>query len=129
MYDFDADGVPVGIEHEYQITDNESVNWAPFWHPSGKFLVYGTSEVSHGNYEVFAIEIDDAKLKSENPAASLRRTRLTQANGADVLPVFTSDGKTMMWTAQRGPMMAGEQKPSSQLWVADFDLGALKFGK
>lgn len=123
-------GVPVGIEREYQLTDNESVNWAPFWDASGSFLVYGTSEVSHGNYEVFAVEASAAKLKGGAKAADLKRVRITQANGADVLPVFTPDGKTMMWTAQRGPMLPDiEQKPSSQLWAADFDAAALKWGK
>ena len=130
---FDAEGVPVGIEREYQITDNQSVNWAPYWHPSGKFLVYGTSEVSHGNYEVFAIEIDDAKLKADAPGSracdTLKRTRITQATGADVLPVFTPDGGTMMWTAQRGPTAAGEPKPSSQLWVAEFNAAGMNLGK
>lgn len=128
---FDKDGVPVGIEREYQITDNGAVNWAPYWHPSGRFIVYGTSEISHMNYEVFAVEIDDTKLKADglaSPAAqTLRRTRITSALGADVLPVFNSDGTMMMWTAQRGPMATGEQKPSSQLWIAKFDAGALKF--
>jgi TolB protein len=124
---FDEDGVPVGVEREYQITDNEHVNWAPYWHPSGKFIVYGTSEVGHWNYEVYAIEIDDAKLRGENPAATLRTTRITHADGADVLPVFSDDGRWMMWTAQRGPMAEGEQRPSSQLWVAEFDAGKLKF--
>ncbi len=124
---FDAEGAPIGVEREYQITDNESVNWAPFWHPSGKFLIYGTSQVSHANYEVFAIEIDDAKLGGEHPAQTLRHARITRANGADVLPVFSPDGKWMMWTAQRGPMAAGEQKPSSQLWAAEFDATALKW--
>ncbi len=130
---FDGAGVPIGIEREYQITDNEHVNWAPFWHPSGKFLIYGTSEISHANYEVFAIEVDNAKLKADGPgsraADTLRRTRLTQANGADVLPVFSPDGQWMMWTAQRGPMAAGEQKPSSQLWAARFDAAGLNWGK
>jgi hypothetical protein len=133
---FDKDGVPVGIEREYQITDNSSVNWAPFWHPSGKFkfLVYGTSEISHANYEVFAIEIDDAKLKADGPppkaraSDTLRRKRITFANGADILPVFSPDGNVMMWTAQRGPMIDGESKPSSQIWAAEFNAAALSFG-
>jgi TolB protein len=124
---FDEDGVPAGISKEYQITDNDAVNWAPFWHPSGKFIVYGTSEVGHHNYEVFAIEIDDAKLALARPAEALRRARITQASGADILPVFSGDGKHMMWTAQRGPMIEGEQRPSSQLWVAEFDPSKLKF--
>ncbi len=124
---FDVDGVPTGIAREVQVTDNGHVNWAPFWHPSGTFLVYGTSEVGHWNYEVFAIEITEPGLSAPEPAKALRRARLTQANGADVLPVFTPDGKTMMWTAQRGPLIKGEQRPSSQLWAAEFDPAALKF--
>ena len=124
---FDDDGVPVGVEREYQITDNEHVNWAPYWHPSGEFIVYGTSEVGHWNYEVYAIEIDDERLRGERPAETLRKARLTHADGADILPVFSADGSVMMWTAQRGPMAPGEQRPSSQLWVAEFDAGALKF--
>ena len=130
---FDAEGVPVGIEREYQLTDNDGVNWAPFWHPSGRFLIYGTSQVSHANYEVFGIELDEATLRADAPgnraAATLRRARITHANGADVLPVFSPDGQWMMWTAQRGPMVSGEQKPSSQLWAARFDPSALLWGK
>lgn len=114
-----ADGtqVPVGIEHEYQITDNGAVNWAPFWHPSGNFLVYGSSEVGHSNYEVFAVEIDRSKLK-DGKASELRRRRITFAGGADVLPTFSTDGSLMMWTSQRGPKAEGEERPSSQIWIA-----------
>jgi hypothetical protein len=44
--------------------------------------------------------------------------RVTFAGGADVLPVFSRDGRWMMWTAQRGEMIVGETRPSSQLWMA-----------
>lgn len=114
---FDDYGVPVGIEREHQVTANEHVNWAPFWHPSGKFLVYGTSAMGHSNYEVFAVEAPEAKDGAKK-AGELRSRRVTQANGADVLPVFSDDGQWMMWTAQRGAMVFGESKPSSQVWVA-----------
>ena len=129
--------VPIGIEREYQVTNNDHVNWAPFWHPSGKFLIYGTSELGHTNYEVFAVEAPSPDLAvfpqsragdATTPANSstfnpstLRKRRITYANGADVLPVFSDDGKYMMWTAQRGPMAEGEPKPSSQVWVARFN--------
>jgi hypothetical protein len=127
---FDANGVPVGITQEYQLTGNEHVNWCPYWHPSGKFLVYATSEVSHQNYEVFAVEVDRAKLTalaaaSTDPtkpidASAARRARITHAPGADVLPAFSSDGKHIMWTSQRGPKLDSEERPSSQLWIADW---------
>ncbi len=111
------DGKPAGIRREIQVTDDSAVNWAPYWHPSGKFLVYGSSAVDpqrHSNYEIFAVEIDPAK-----PSGSLRQRRVTFGSGADVLPVFSDDGKLMMWTAQRGPMAEGEEKPSSQVWIAE----------
>ncbi len=107
------DGVPVGIVKEHQLTDNGAVNWAPYWHPSGEFLVFGSSLEGHMNYEVFAVEV-----KPDVPARDVRVMRVTHANGADVLPVFSRDGRWMMWTAQRGPLAEGEQRASSQLWVA-----------
>jgi len=117
---FDASGAPTDIKREVQLTDNADVNWAPFWHPSGKFLVYGTSAQGHSNYEVYAIEFNPDK-----PATDLRSRRVTQASGADVLPVFSPDGKYMMWTAQRGPLAAGEQRPSSQVWIAEIVPGGM----
>lgn len=130
---FDGEGVPVGIEREYAITDNEAVNWAPYFHPSGKFLVYGTSQVSHSNYEVFAVELDAATLAADSPARpaakSLRGARLTSADGADVLPVFDATGTWMMWTGQRGPRAEGEQRPSSQLWAARFNASGVRWAK
>ena len=120
---FDDEGVPVGIEREHQVTANEHVNWAPFWHPSGKFLIYGTSAMGHSNYEVFAVEVPEARDGAKR-AGELRSRRITQANGADVLPVFSDDGRWMMWTAQRGAMVEGESKPSSQVWVARVKDGA-----
>lgn len=125
-----VDGVPVGIEREYQLTDNGAVNWAPYFSPKGDYLIYGSSEVGHHNYEIFAIELNQAKLDEAAakagkdattiPVAGLHRTRLTHADGADVLPVFSNDGSMMMWTSQRGPKVAGEERPSSQLWIATY---------
>jgi Tol biopolymer transport system component len=40
--------------------------------------------------------------------------RLTYAPQADVLPVFSPDGKKLMWTSNR------TADGSSQLWIADF---------
>jgi roadblock/LC7 domain-containing protein len=111
---FDERGVPVGTKNEKQLTANGQVNWGPFWHPSGKFLVYGNSGNDHSNYEVYAIEVDMNK-----PASKMRTRRITFADGADVLPVFNNDGSLMAWTCQRGPMVEGETKPSSQIWIAE----------
>lgn len=109
----DSSGAITGIAREQRVTQNTHVNWAPFWHPSGRYLIYGTSQAGHANYEVFAVEFEPGRKVED-----IRQTRITWAAGADVLPAFNRDGTWMIWTAQRGPMVDGETKPSSQVWAA-----------
>ncbi len=110
---YDESGRITGISREIQLTDNQDVNWAPFWHPSGEYLVYASSQVSHGNYEVFAIPFD-----ANDPEKKQEPVRITYASGFDGLPVFSADGEWMMWTAQRGEDRSPDGKASSQLWIA-----------
>ncbi len=95
-----------GVVNERPMTNNKHVNWCPYFHPDGHHFVYGTSQAGHSNYEVF--------MRDDRDPSKL--ARITQGMGADVLPVFSHDGKVMMWTAQRGA------DRTSQVWVADFDL-------
>lgn len=115
---FNARGEIIGIEREYQLTDNADVNWAPFWHPGGRFLLYTTSQISHRNYEVFFVDADNGFMQGSTGSIKYgtRDRRVTFADRADVLPVFDSTGKHMMWTSQRG------EDGESQLWIADFVL-------
>ena len=55
---------------------------------------------------------DDTGSSSCDTGAKLR---ITHAPGADVLPVFSPDGKKLMWTSTRDGRM-----PGSQLFIADF---------
>lgn len=115
---FNDRGEVVGLKAEHQLTDNEHVNWAPFWHPGGRHLVYATSEMGHTNYEVYIIDADPGNLEGSTGSIryGTRKRRITFADRADVLPAFNSDGSIMMWTAQRG------EDGESQVWVADFVL-------
>ena len=112
---FDEAGKVTGVEREFQLTDNAHVNWAPFWHPNGRHLVYATSEEGHENYEVFMIDADPGT--DGGPAKyGTRGRRITNAAKFDGLPVFDTSGARMMWTSQRGA------DRSSQIWIADFVL-------
>jgi hypothetical protein len=109
---FDEAGAPTGVAREFQLTDNVHVNWAPYWHPNGRYLVYTTSELGHDNYEVFVIDAD--ANTGGTTKYGTRRRRVTYAPKFDGLPVFNTDGSRMMWTTQRG------SDRSSQVWIADF---------
>lgn len=114
---FNERGEIVGISREYQLTDDDVlVHWCPFWTDDGRRLVYSSSELGHTNYEIFIIDADPGNLRGSDGTIKYgtRRRRITHSDRADVLPAFSSDGKTMIWTSQRGP--DGE----SQLWAADF---------
>jgi TolB protein len=111
----DASGRIVGVATEHQVTDNDDVNWAPYWHPAGKHLVYASSAAGHRNYEIFLV--DAADLSDANPPQKRYGTaerRVTFGEGADVLPVFSPDGRFLLWTGQRG------EDRSSQIYIADF---------
>jgi TolB protein len=105
---FDASGSIAGIANETQLTANEHVNWCPFFRPDGKTLVYASSEMGHRNYEVFEVTIPDS------PGAAPVRRRVTESDGADVLPVFCPDGKWLLWTGQR------HEGRSSQLYIGRY---------
>ena len=76
---FDDNGSVTGIDREYQLTVNSHVNWAPFWHPDARHLVYTTSEMGHRNYEVFLIDADSGTLEgSPGPVRyGTRKRRIT----------------------------------------------------
>ena len=116
--DLAPDGSIRGVREERQVTRNGHVNWAPFWHPDGKTLVFASSAMGHRNYEVFAADASSG-VRSATDATPQSRygtnfRRITDAEGADVLPVFSPDGKRMLWTGQRG------DDRSSQLFVAEW---------
>ena len=116
---FNEKGEIVGISREHQLTDDDLlVHWCPFWTVTGRHLVYASSELGHTNYEVFIIDSDPGNLPGSTGSLKYgtRKRRITFGDRADVLPAFSSDGKYMMWTSQRGA--DGE----SQIWAARFVL-------
>jgi len=115
---FNETGEIVGIEREYQLTDETCVNWCPFWTHDGRRLVYASSTLGESNFEVFMVDADPGNLPGSNGTIryGTAKRRLTQFDRADVLPAFSHDGKWMIWTSRRGS--DGEV----HLWTAKFKL-------
>lgn len=90
---------------ERQLThDSDVVNWAPYWLPDGRSIVFTTSVHGHYNYEVYKLDIESGRFN-----------RITYSPGFDGLPVISSDGKWMLWTSQR------TSDGQSQVFLADFE--------
>ncbi len=93
---------------ERALTDDLNwVCWAPYWYNDGKHIVYTAAD--HGdplkrpNYDLYWMNLETGQ-----------RVRLTFAPGADVLPVFSPDGRRLMWTSTR------DGRRPAQLYIADF---------
>jgi hypothetical protein len=61
-------------------------------------------------YDLYTMEIthDGDKFAGSNPQ------RITFEKGTDILPVFSPDGKKLMWTSTRAA------DGTSQLWIGDW---------
>jgi len=86
----DRAGNILGLKHERQLTKDQNVNWGPYWHPDGKHIIYATSVHGHQNYELYLMRRDGS-----------HKTRVTFTDGFDGLPVFSPDGKYLMWSSKR----------------------------
>ncbi len=67
------------------------MSWAPYFHPSGEYLIFTTNKHGFANFELYLVA-------AEGPSAPVR---VTYTDGFDGLPVFTPDGKGISWTATR----------------------------
>lgn len=98
-----ADLTPDGLANEKALTDDQNVNWAPYWHPDGRHILYTTSLHGHQNYEIYLMRRDGT-----------RKTRITHSEGFDGLPVVSPDGKYLLWSSKR--------TGSTQVTIARFKL-------
>lgn len=100
---FDEQGNITGLKAEHQLTNDNNVNWGPYWHPDGRHIIYATSRHGHQNYELYVMRDDGS-----------HNIRITYTDGADILPVFSNDGKYLMWTSKRAP------DHTTQIFIAKF---------
>ena len=101
----DRSGRITGLKRERQLTRDDNVNWGPYWHPNGRHIIYATSVHGHQNYELYLMRADGS-----------RKMRITFTEGFDGLPVFSADGKYLMWSSKR------TADGTTQVFIARFSL-------
>jgi Tol biopolymer transport system component len=90
---------------EKQLTHLGVLSWAPYFHPSGDYIIFATNKQGFANFELYLVDA----------AGSQEPVRVTQTAGFDGLPVFSPDGKRLVWTS--GRTATGQ----SHLFMADWN--------
>ena len=75
-----------------QITHLGKANWAPFFHPSGKKIIFSSNHASPRGYsfQLYMIDIDGTNL-----------TKITSESNFNAFPMFSPNGKKLVWSSNR----------------------------
>jgi len=99
----DADGGNVR-----QVTDNGAANFGPYWHPSGEKILFSSNmhDPTGRDFEIYMIKVDGTGLE-----------RITYSEGFDGFPVFSPDGRYLVFGSNRNQAMEGETNVFIAEWV------------
>lgn len=98
----DADG-----SNPRQITHLGGANFAPFFHPDGRRVIFSSNYENprSRNFDLYLIGLDGSGL-----------TKITAHPDFDGFPVFSPDGRKLVWASNRNPEKEGE----TNLFIADW---------
>ena len=88
-----------------RLTDIGAMSWAPYFYPSGDYVIFTTNRHGFSNFELYVVRADG---KGEP-------VRVTHTNGFDGLPVFLPDGQRISWTSTR------TKAKRSQIFMGDWN--------
>jgi len=88
-----------------KITDLGSANWAPFFHPSGKKVIFSSNHIAKRSFNLFMINLDGTGLE-----------QITFDKVFDAFPMFSPDGKKLVFSSNRN----NNGGRDTNLFVADW---------
>ena len=102
IFVMDADGA-----NKRQVTNNGTANFAPFFHPDGKRIIFASNMHEPGgrNFDLYIVNVDGTGLE-----------RVTRHPLFDSFPMFSSDGKKLVWASNRNQKARGE----TNIFIADW---------
>lgn len=96
---------------KHQVTSNGASNFSPFFHPDGKRIVFSSNVETRGeggrpSFHLYLVGDDGAGLE-----------RLTYEGQFNSFPMFSPDGKRVVWVSDRNAKQPGEFNVFLAEWV------------
>ncbi|PSR13617.1 MAG: hypothetical protein DA408_06565 [Bacteroidetes bacterium] len=90
-----------------QLTHLGKANWAPFFHPSGKKILFSSNHHVPGGrqFNIFSIDLDGSNLQ-----------QITYDDTFDAFPMFSYDGKKLVFSSNR----ANGEGRDTNVFIADW---------
>lgn len=85
-------------------------NFAPYFHPSERFIIFSSNLHKPGSFsfELYKVDIDGKNLQ-----------RITYSDGFNAFPMFSKDGKKLIWTSNRNSHKKREFNIFMAEWIGD----------
>lgn len=109
----DADG-----SNKKQVTDNGKANFAPFWHPDGKRVIFASNYVDPkgANFDLFLVDVESGKIERVT-WFERKREGAHRSDDFDGFPMFTRDGKRLVFCSNRSNDKPNETNVFVAEWV------------
>jgi len=108
----DADG-----SNKKQVTNNGKANFAPFWHPDGKRIIFSSNhhDPKGGNFDLFLVNVDTLAIERVTHFER-RREGAHRSDDFDGFAMFTRDAKRIVFCSNRHNAKPNE----TNVFVADW---------
>jgi len=93
---------------KHQVTHNGAANFAPYWMPDGKRIIFASNQADAKAGREF-----DLYLINEDGTG---QERITYRPDFDGFPMFSSDGKRLVWASNRN----GKEPHETNIFLADW---------
>ena len=82
-----------------QVTNNGKANFAPYFHPNGKQIIFASNmkDPRERNFDLYLINVDGTGLE-----------QVTFSPEFDAFPMFNKDGSKLVWASNRSSSKEGE---------------------
>ncbi len=94
--------------NKHQVTHNGAANFAPYWLPDGKRIIFASNAENQSDpsgFDLFLINEDGSGQQ-----------RITTYPGFDAFPMFSSNGKKLVWASNRN----GTAPHETNIFIADW---------